>query len=250
MRLYLYDGSFDGLLTAYFYAYKDQDIYDISRQDQYQADLLSQPYSVATEADKAARIYRSVCQKISADTMHNLYLLYLSELPHCDLLGLRYLRLCFTNGAQINRAKQHPIIRQVEDYRHKVMVEYDHMKGFLRFQQIDRQVYFGQFAPDHNQLPLLLPHLQKRFSDQKLIVHDEKRNCALLYDLQRSIIVPFRQEEAAQLLQGKQDDTIDLFRKYFQSITIAERANPRLQAQYMPHRYRKYMPETQPKPEP
>ena len=245
MRLYLYDGSFDGLLTAYFYAYKDQDIYDINRQEHYQADLLSQPYSIATEADKAARIYRSVCQKISVDTMHNLYLLYLSELPHCDLLGLHYLRLCFTNGAQINRAKHHPVIRQVEDYRHKVMVEYDHMKGFLRFQQIDQQVYFGRFAPDHNQLPLLLPHLQKRFSDQKLIIYDEKRNYALLYDLQRSVLVPFSQEETTQLLQGRQDDTIDLFRQYFQSITIPERVNPRLQAQYMPHRYRKYMPETQ-----
>ncbi len=249
MRLYLYDGTFDGLLTAYFYAYKDQDIYDISRQDSYQVDLLSQPRSIATEVDKAARIYRSVCQKLSADTMRNLYLLYLSELPHCDLLGLRYLRLCFANGTQINRAKQHPIIRQVEDYRHKVMTEYDHMKGFLRFQQIDQQVYFGHFAPDHNQLPLLLPHLEKRFSDQKLIVYDEKRSCALLYDLQRSVIVPFSQADAAQLLQDKQDDTIDLFRQYFQSITIAERANPRLQAQYMPHRYRKYMPETQSKPE-
>ena len=43
MRLYLYDGSFDGLLTAYFNAYKDQDIYENSRQDQYLADLLSQP---------------------------------------------------------------------------------------------------------------------------------------------------------------------------------------------------------------
>ena len=249
MRLYLYDGTFDGLLTAYFYAYKDQDIYDISRQDSYQVDLLSQPRSIATEVDKAARIYRSVCQKLSADTMRNLYLLYLSELPHCDLLGLRYLRLCFANGTQINRAKQHPIIRQVEDYRHKVMTEYDHMKGFLRFQQIDQQVYFGHFAPDHNQLPLLLPHLEKRFSVQKLIVYDEKRSCALLYDLQRSVIVPFSQADAAQLLQDKQDDTIDLFRQYFQSITIAERANPRLQAQYMPHRYRKYMPETQSKPE-
>ena len=245
MHLYLYDGSFDGLLTAYFYAYRVQDIYDICRQDAYEPDLLSQPHVMATEQDKADRIQSAVRRKLSEDTLHNLYLLYLSELPHCELLGLTYLRLCFAHGASINRAKHHPIIRQVEDYRHKVTVEYDHMKGFLRFEQIDRQVYFGRFAPDHNQLPLLLPHLERRFSDQKLIVHDEKRSCALLYDLQRSVIVPFSQEDAARLLQGRHDDTIELFRQYFQTIAIPERANPRLQAQYMPHRYRRYMPETQ-----
>lgn len=245
MRLYLYDGSFDGLLTAYFYAYKDPAVYDIVRQNCYQPDLLSQPRSVATEADKAARIDRAVYQQLSANTMRNLYLLYLSELPHCELLGLRYLRLCFTKGAAVNRAKQHPIIGQVEDCRRKVMTEYDHMKGFLRFEQIGQQTYFGRFAPDHNQLPLLLPHLQKRFSDQKLIVYDEKRSCALIYDLEQSAIIPFCQQDAARLLQGRRDETIELFQQYFQSIAIKERTNPRLQAQYMPHRYRKYMPETQ-----
>ena len=87
--------------------------------------------------------------------------------------------------------------------------------------------------------------LERRFSDQKLIVHDEKRNCALLYNLHSSIIVPFTADNAAELLEHSNDNTIDLFRRYFQAINIPERANPRQQAGYMPHRYRKYMPETQ-----
>lgn len=245
MQIYLYDGSFDGLLTAYFYAYKDQEVSGICRETAYQPDLLSRPLHVKTQPDKSARIRQSVQRNLSAYTMQNLYLLYLSELPDCDLLGLQYLRLCFQHGAGINHAKHHPIVRKVEDYRHKVRVEYDHMKGFLRFQQIDHLVFYARFAPDHNQLPLLVSHLERRFSDQKMIVHDEKRQCALLYNLHHSIIVPFSEADAARLLEHHQDDQIDLFRQYFQTINIPERANPRLQANYMPHRYRKYMPETQ-----
>ncbi len=245
MRTYLYDGSFDGLLTAYFYAYKDPNVYTVCRQQNYQPDLLSQSRNIVTEPDKADRIYRSVRQNLSEQTLHNLYLLYLCELPDCDLLGLRYLRLCFVNGANINLAKQHPVIRQVDDYRHKVYKELEHMKGFLRFQQIAPLTFYACFAPDHNQLPLLLPHLQRRFSDQKMLVHDEKRSCALIYNLHHSTIVPFTADDAARLLQNSQDDTIELFRQCFQSINIPERANPRLQAQYMPHRYRSYMGETQ-----
>ena len=246
MHIYLYDGSFDGLLTAYFYAYRDPDVYDICRQSTYQPDLLSQPTVITTQTDKAARITRAVEQKLSAYTMQNLYLLYLSELPYCDLLGLNYLRLCFQQGANINRAKYHPVIRQVEDYRHKVTTELDHMKGFLRFQQIASLVFFARFAPDHNQLPLLQPHLERRFSDQSMIVYDEKRQYALVYDQQHSVMVPFTQADADQLLQGRQDACLLLFRRYFHTISIPERTNPRLQTSYMPHRYCSYMPETQP----
>ncbi len=245
MQTYLYDGSFDGLLTVCFYAYKDSDIYTIDREAGYQPDLLSRPVTIKTELDKAQRIVRSVQQNLSAYTMRNLYLLYLSELPDCDLMCLQYLRLCFQNGAAINNAKHHPLIRKVEDYRHKVTLELDRVKGFLRFQQIDQRVFYARFAPDHNQLPLLMPHLERRFSDQKWIVHDEKRHCALLYNLHQSVLAPFNENEAAQLLEHCQDTTSDLFRQYFQSINIPERANPRLQAGYMPHRYQNYMPETQ-----
>lgn len=245
MNSYLYDGSFDGLLTAYFYAYKDADVYGIYRQTDYQPDLLSHPLTIPAQNDKAQRIMHSVQQNLSVYTMQNLYLLYLSELPDCDLLGLQYLRLCFSKGRSINHAKHHPVIRQVDDVRRKVMHEYDHMKGFLRFQKIDNQLFYARFAPDHNQLPLLISHLERRFSDQKMIVHDEKRNCAMLYNLEHSIIIPFTKEQATQLLQNRQDDTIHLFRQYFQTINIPERENLRQQAAFMPHRYRKYMPETQ-----
>lgn len=244
MHIYLYDGTFDGLLTVYFYAYKDPDIYNICPLQQYQPDLLTTPKEIYTEPDKAERIRKSVYSGLSSSVMYNLYLLYLSELPECNLLGLQYLRLCYAQGIAIHHAKQHPVIRQLEDYRHKVLRELDRMKGFLRFQKIDEAVYYAAFAPDHNQLPLLRNHLEKRFSDQKWVVHDERRSTALIYNLHHSMLMPFTKEEAAQLLAGRHDDYSELFQRYFNTIAIKERTNKRLQDQYMPKRYREYMPET------
>ena len=244
MYTYLYDGTFDGLLTVYFYAYKDSQIYDICPAYLHQPSLHSIVKEIHTESDKAERIRKSVYTKLSSTVMYNLYLLYLSELPDCNVLGLEYLRLCYNRGIAINTAKHHPVIRQLEDYRYKVTRELDRVKGFLRFQKIDENVYYAKFAPDHNQLPLLRSHLEKRFSDQKWIVHDERRNIALAYNLHRSMLVPLTAEEAAQLLEGKHDDCIDLFQRYFNTIAIKERTNKRLQDQYMPKRYREYMPET------
>ena len=245
MHSYLYDGSFDGLLTVYFYAYNDKNIYEICSQATYQPSLHTIPKDIVTQTDKAERIRKSVYAKLSSSVMYNLYLLYLSELPNCNMLGLEYLRLCYNQGIAIHNAKHHPVIRQLEDYRYKVTRELDRIKGFLRFQQIDSRVYYADFAPDHNQLPLLRNHLEKRFSDQKWIVHDKRRNTALIYNLQHSILIPFTDEEAAQLLKDKQDDYVELFQRYFNTISIKERTNKRLQDQYMPKRYREYMPETQ-----
>ena len=59
------------------------------------------------------------------------------------------------------------------------------------------------------------------------------------------MIAPFSKEEATLLLQDKQDDYIDLFQRYFNTITIKERTNKHLQDNFMPKRYRQYMPETQ-----
>lgn len=245
MHIYIYDGTFDGLLTVYFYAYKDHDIDSICTQEQYQPTLHAIPKQCITEPDKAERIRNSIDAKLSHTVMYNLYLLYLSELPNCDLLGLQYLRLCYSQGIAINQAKQHPVIHQVEAYRYKVTRELNRIEGFLRFQKLDETTYYAKFSPDHNQLPLLKRHLETRFADQKWIVHDERRNCALVYNLQQSLLIPFTAEDAHVLLDGKEDDYIALFQRYFNTIAIKERTNKRLQDQYMPYRYRKYMPETQ-----
>ncbi len=244
-HIYLYDGSFDGLLTVYFDAFRDPAAGAICRSADYALSLFARPVEVATDADKALRVDRAVARKLSPDTLRRLYLLYLSELPECDWLGLRYLRLCFAEGARIQLAEQHPIIRQVEDYRCKVLRELDRVKGFLRFQELAPLTFYARFAPDHNQLPLLLPHLQRRFSDQRMLVHDVKRRTALLCTPARSEILPFTEHDAELLLQTSADGTADLFRQYFQAVNIPQRANPRLQDCLMPRRYRQYMPETQ-----
>lgn len=245
MHTYLYEDSFDGFLTALFDGYRDTDVVAIVPADAYQPDIFSVQKNIPAQQEKARRIYDSVCSKLSYHTLQNLYYLYLGELPGHGLLALEYLRLCYTKGVQINFAKQHPVIAQVDACRYKVTYELQRIKGFLRFQEIAPLVFYGKIEPDHHQLPLLESHLRRRYSDQKMIVHDVKRKKALVYDLNQSIFVPFSQEEANALLEaGTQDNYIALFRQYFQAANIPERCNPRLQLNYMPRRYRKHMPET------
>ena len=158
MNIYLYDGSFDGLLTAIFYSFADKDELDIVRENAYEPTLLSVPQMVPTEADKAQRVAESIQQRLSYRTWQSVYYLYLSELPSCDYLIYRYLKLCYGSGDAINQAKQHPIIHEVDLICRKVAYEAHRFKGFVRFIELAPLVFYSKIEPDHNILPLLQRH--------------------------------------------------------------------------------------------
>lgn len=247
MKVLIYDGTFDGLLTACFLGYQDKEVTNIVPFERYQLDLLQEPQEVITDKTKADRVYHSILTNLSAYTLENIYYAYLSELPGCDFLILQYLRLCYQKGPKINAARQHPIIDRIYRLRFKVTRELERMKGFLRFQELAPLFFLAQIESDHNLLPILIPHLQKRFSDQDMLIFDQKRNRALLIRGQQSTIIPFTQDEVNYLLaQSCDDEYIQLFRQYFQTINIPERENLRQQSNYMPRRYRKNMMETAP----
>ena len=107
MYTYLYDGTFDGLLTAYFYAYKDSQIYDICPAQLHQPSLHSIIKEIHTESDKAERIRKSVYTNLSSTVMYNLYLQYLWQCLCCSrgadtLVQVHYNRAVRSNTADID----------------------------------------------------------------------------------------------------------------------------------------------------
>ena len=61
MSLYLYDGSFDGLLTAIFVCFADRcEPVDIVNEEIYQASLLEDLRPVQTDTAKAERVIKGI----------------------------------------------------------------------------------------------------------------------------------------------------------------------------------------------
>jgi len=241
MNIYLYDGTFHGYLTAVFYAYTDKNVGNIKKSSEFVPNLLDTPIETPTEEDKAQRIIKSIQEKLSSYTLRNLYYIFLSEQNDCELLAFRYLKLCYHTDNQINLAYQNPLVHQCVLTAKKVSLELQRMKGFVRFRKID-EIYYATIEPDHNILPLMIKHFTLRFSDQNFVIHDLKRKYALAYDATGK--EHWFCQVAEEFSPQQKDEYIDLFRLFYQSVTIAERQNLRLQKQFMPTRYQKYMPET------
>lgn len=244
MKNYLYDGSFEGLLTTIFYAYQEKDEVLITRSTHYVPHLLYEIHNIKVEDDKFERVYSSIQTKLSTSILSTLYYLYLSELEGCENLCLDYLKLCYRYGETINLAKNNDTIIQVDTFRRKVTLEVHRFNGFVRFNEISSGCYYAQIEPDHNILPLLSDHFTRRFSDQNFIIHDLKRKTALVYTQKEVYLQTLTLSESTALKNLDITDPFEsLFKSYYDSTTIKERKNPRLQKSFAPKRYWKHLAE-------
>jgi len=150
------------------------------------------------------------------------------------------------------------------DYsEHKVMREFDKLRGLLRFApekpaQDAESWYIARCAPDHYVLPLLAEHFFLRFGKTSWAIIDEKRNIAFFSrNGEKPVMRRIRQTNAEgkalpiaaqnNVAEQEQKSTADewkeLWKDYHHSVNNEMRANPRLQKQFMPRRYWKYLPE-------
>lgn len=244
MKEFVYDNTFEGLLTAIFYAYPCLDDCTITKDKDYIQSLLNQVIEVSTEADKFERVYNSILEKLGDEMLKNIYYLYLSDVPFCDLLALKYLKLCYKYGVKINLAKNNDIIISVDKYIRKVFGEAHRFNGLVRFKEIGPLSYYSTIEPDHNILPLLLSHFVKRFSDQNFIIHDLKRESAIVYNRESAIITELKKEDSKIFTSSSSRDEFEkLWKTFYNSVNIKERENHRLRSRNMPKRYWSHLTE-------
>lgn len=244
MKEYIYDNTFDGLLTAIFYAYTEKDSVKITKEMNYMANLFYEKTIVNTEQDKADRVYNGLYSKLSYNTLSNVYYLYLYDTSDVDTLIFNYIKLCFKYSDSINLAKNNDIIGAVDKYAKRVFGEAHRFQGFVRFKQIAPLVFYAQIEPDHNILPLIMEHFRQRFSDQHFIIHDLKREYAIVYDLKAAYLKDLSLEEGQKLSALTDGDCFEtLFKSFYQATTIEERKKERQRRSYMPIRYWKHLVE-------
>jgi len=128
----------------------------------------------------------------------------------------------------------------------KVSHEIHRLTGMLRFSPESGGVYTARCAPDHFILPALAEHFTLRFGETPWAIIDEKRGlCLRKANGSEAVLVPVSSATNVTEKAGK-DSWEDMWRLYHKSINNESRKNPRLQRQFMPERYQKYLTELKP----
>ena len=250
MRDYLYDGTFEGLLTCVYHHYYTDKAVGIYLREAYQPSMFNGFMEVETEQDKAERVYRAIESKISTYALRMVYRAYLSSIEGKENAILQYILLGFRVGYSIGSLHGVDEVKRLEDITRKVGFEQERMLQFVRFEVLESsngQILYARIEPDHDVLELVAHHFAERFSHDPLIIHDIGRGKAIVAFERDWYVTDFdgtRLPDGSELVMSREEESYqDLWRTYFDHIAIKERINPRCQRNHMPVRYWKHLTE-------
>jgi probable DNA metabolism protein len=250
----VYDGSFEGWLTAVFqiYEHKHQAV-QITTKERLQPNIFGCHQEVVPDEKKAARVWNGLRNKVSASALTHLYKAFLSELPGIEDTMYYYVQYVFSNKLTVEYDYSNSHVLLVKQTAMKTDREKHRMEAFIRFQLTKDQLYYAICQPDFNVLPVIEKHFKDRYADQRWLIYDSTRRYGIYYDLHtvETVELSFNEEtedgkNVAAILDEKEELYQHLWQQYFESVNIASRKNTKLHIRHMPKRYWKYLTEKKP----
>ncbi len=240
--IYLYDGSFDGLMCCIFRSYEQKvipiNILPYSREEP----SLYEQVDVATDEAVARRVFDGFRKAVSAEGVEMLTLGYLSDLVNMEIKLLYFVRFCMKNGAKSATMLTHPHVEPIYKAVNFLEKEAHKLLGFIRFKEYG-DVLIAEISPKARVLSRIAPHFTDRYPDEHFMIVDRTHSEALVYSGGKSEIFPFDNLELPQENEGEAD-IISAWKTFHRTIAIKSRENKHLQRNLMPLRYRKHIVET------
>ena len=244
--VYLYDASWEGLLTCVFRAFETGEWPQaVLEEENAQIAFGQTPLHVAADMEKARRVERGILRNLGSALHQKAWTVFLSGDPNKSTILYRYLCTAFRTGRGIYNALAHDDVLAMDQLELQTTHEAQKLYGFVRFSRMENGVFYGKITPKNNVLPLLMPFFADRFSDQPLLLYDAVHHLAGVYDLREWYLI----ETAGIHLPDLAGDELTyrrMWKLFYKTISIAERENQKLRRSNMPKRYWPNMTEFDP----
>lgn len=247
--VYLYDGTFEGLLCCVFESYAAKELpVQIYCGEQFTPTLYPVKL-IETDLAKARRVYLSLPKNISADAPEIIFRGFLTCHPQKELLLLDFIRLGIQEGSRAVHMLTHNTVSQLYDAIRRLIQESRHLMGFIRFSVYDGKMV-SVIEPKNCVLPLICDHFVSRLPEETFLIFDKPHKLGFFYHPGQKqgeflsmddIVLPSPEDQELEYRR--------LWRGFFQAIGIQERLNPCCQRNHLPKRFRPrltefYEPET------
>lgn len=250
-KMLICEDSFDGILSGIYDAWcekndigKDNVILSVKNNDN--LELFMEYVNIEKDMNKSLKVAESIRRKISLNVFEDVYRTAISaESNKADIL-FRYLQLAFKYGDKVRQCMAIDVVMDVNKISRNVWREYDHYRGFLRFAEISQGILKADIEPKSDLLELLGNHFADRFDSEDFIITDIKRKKALIHNKCQNYYVMNNieyKEYNNSVMSDSEKKMEDLWRTFFETITIESRKNKNLQRNNLPLHFRKYMTE-------
>ena len=240
MTAYRYDGTFAGFLTCAWDALEGGTEPSAFLLPGDGATLWGER-QVAADQGRARRLYAALSRRVSPAFQKIIARGFLTCLPEKELALLTLIRRGLREGDRVRLDLSDPVMARVNLALTKMWTEWDHLKGFVRFSDLDG-VLVGEIEPKNRVLPLLAGHFAARYSGERIVLYDRTHHEAFLSHRGRWKLVPaedFRMGPAGETERSYRA----MWRRYYDTIAIEGRTNPKCQSTHLPKRYRHVMTE-------
>jgi probable DNA metabolism protein len=250
MYTLIYDGTFEGLLTAVFEIYELKLFHvKLIKGEWRSSALFEEVIQVVTDEKRAARVLSGLRKKLSAAGIQRLYIAHMAEMEQEESTLIGFIRYVFDSDQNIEEDYGNKYVMRLSEIIKMVRREKHRMEAFVRFQKLKDETFYSAIEPDFNVLPLLIRHFKSRYADQKWIIYDIKRGYGVYYDLHDTQYISLDFSEVSKpdkvIAAFSEDEGIyqHLWKNYFNSVNIVSRKNTRLHLRHIPKRYWRHLTE-------
>ena len=240
--VYYYDGSFEGFLCCIFDSYAYKEVLTAIYCDEDALPTLFASRIILTDQNHANRVLRKIvkCSSYAAELLHKGFL---TCLPEKELhLYRMVVKLLKEGGGFLRNFSDETVYPIASAVRH-LNGEAHLLKGFVRFSELGG-VLGSEIEPKNRVLPLLRGHFCARYREEKFFIYDRTHKEALFYADGKAVIQPL---EFFQMAPPDETEAAyrTLWKRFYDTIAIKERHNPKCRMTQMPKRYWNTMTEFQ-----
>jgi len=244
--VYLYDGSFPGLLCCVHESVYQRELpFDIFPENAAQPSLMPQKY-ITSDEEKARRVLKSIPEKISQDALEPVHNTFFTCLKQKELCILRFLLLGYKEGKQTVNMLGNPTVAALLDAQKHLFGEAHLLSGFIRFEELPSRDYgsalVATITPKNFVLPFIKGHFVARYNGENFMIYDKTHKAALLYTNRKAEIITVENLTLPEPSE-KEKNYQELWKQFYRTIAIEARNNPRCRMTHMPKRYWENMTE-------
>lgn len=143
-------------------------------------------------------------------------------------------------------------VYRIFELSRKVWEEAHRYEGFVRFREIEGGILFSEIEAENQVLPLIGGHFADRFPNENFMIYDHHSEDCLVHAAQKRWFIWRKacfEKEMTEKYRTGEEEIQHLWRGFCDSVSIRERENPRLQLQFWPIKFRKWMTEGRMEPE-
>lgn len=251
MVVYRCEDSLESIFTAVYQAYEEKRNHGetlLSLSDD--PILFAEDIQVIPCVEKVLKVMRTLKSRFGEKDYFSLCLALASE----DSEKAQAVYKTIVDGLAGKRGRGHLFDNLANDFVHKSFSlargaerEYAHLRGFVRFEELENGVLYSRVAPKNNVVTFLMPHFADRLPIENFVIYDEGRNFFGIHPAGKQwyLLLGEGSEMPGLKLSEEERTYRELFCRFCHEIAIKERKNLKLQRNMLPLRFQEYMVEFQ-----